>query len=116
MDVSPDGEHLYVVLDNSIHVLDASNGSLLDIIIVENKQIEINIIIDICVSPDGNFLFVLFNGLKYNYKIVKYAVFGSAAYSTMGGKRYKKKGIRQKRSKNRARYSKKRGTKRKQRK
>ena len=114
MDVSPDGEHLYVVLNNSIHVLDASNGSLLDII-EENKHIEIRIIMDICVSPDGNFLFVLFSDMGGN-RIVKYAVFGSAAYSTMGGKRNKKKGIRQKRSKNRARYSKKRGTKRKQRK
>jgi DNA-binding beta-propeller fold protein YncE len=123
MDVSPDGKYLYVVYSNEIHVLDTSNGLKLDTIIVDipyisgsKKKPFINIR-DICASPNGDFLFVLFYDSERNSRIVKYAVFGSTAYSTsenkMGGKRHKKKGIRQKRSKNRARYSKKHGTKKK---
>jgi DNA-binding beta-propeller fold protein YncE len=107
MDVSPDGNYMYInnrYNRGSIEVRDASDGSLLETVTLDvpiRRNIE-----DICVSPDGSFVFV-----STREKIIQYATPGR----TMGGRRYKK-GMRRKHRKSRVRRLNKRGTKRKQRK
>jgi hypothetical protein len=107
MDVSPDGNYMYIndrYNRGAVHVLDAFDGVLLETVTLDvptRRNIE-----DICVSPDGNFVFV-----STREKIIQYATPGSK----MGGRRHKK-GMRRRRGKSRVQRLKKKGTKRKQRK
>jgi len=107
MDVSPDGNYMYInnrYNCGSIEVRDASDGSLLETITLHASSrgnIE-----DICVSPDGSFVFV-----STRARIIQYATPGRK----MGGRRHKK-GMRRNHRKSCVRRLNKRGTKRKQRK
>ena len=108
MDVSPDGNYMYIndrYSIGTINVIDASDGSLLETTTFDAPSRQH--IRDICVSLDGSFVFV-----STRVKIIQYATPGHK----MGGRRYKKQGILRKYRKSRARRVKKRGTKRKQRK
>ena len=114
MDISPDGNYLYVIDDNSatesykygnIYVLDASDGSQLETVkvpLVPRSGLD-----DICISPDGMFVFV-----TTRRELIKFIT----SKSTMGGRRYKKKGMRRKHCKSRVQRHKKNSTKRRQRK
>jgi len=108
MDVSPDGNYMYIndrYSSGAINVIDASDGSLLETVILDAPSRQS--IKDICVSPDGSFVFV-----STRVKIIQYATPGRK----MGGRRYKKQGILRKHRKSRARRLNKKGTKRRQRK
>ncbi|NDB61513.1 hypothetical protein EB001_24190 [bacterium] len=107
MDISPDGKYMYIGDRHNHHVIyvfNAYNGSHLE----TESLPEDTYIIHIRTSPDGDFVFISTS----KDKIIQYDTPGI----TMGGKRYKKHGMRRKHRKSRARRLKKRGTKRKQRK
>jgi DNA-binding beta-propeller fold protein YncE len=109
LDVSPDDNFMYVngpYTSGRIEVRNALDGALLEAITLDENS-EDKIIKDICVSPDGDFVFV-----ATNVKIIQYKTPGRK----MGGRRYKKHGMRRKHRKSRVRRRNKRETKRKQRK
>jgi hypothetical protein len=108
LDVSPDDNFMYVngpYNSGRIEVRDALDGTLLEAITLDENS-EDTIIKDICVSPDGNYVFI-----ANREKIIQYSTSGRK----MGGRRYKR-GIRRKHRKSRAGRLNKKGTKRKQRK
>jgi WD40 repeat protein len=109
LDVSPDDNFMYVngpYNSGRIEVRNALDGALLEAITLDENS-EDTIIKDICVSPNGNYVFV-----ANREKIIQYATPGHK----MGGRRYKKHGMRRKHRKSHTRRLKKKGTKRRQKK
>lgn len=107
MDISPDGKYMYIGDRHNHHVIYVFNAY--DGTHLETEHLpEDTRAVYIRTSPDGDFVFVSTS----NGKIIQYATPGI----TMGGRRYKKHGMRRKHRKSRVRRLNKRETKRKQRK